>query len=144
MLFRECQASRTFRDTNMASFLWPCLLIRCQTYFSTPGGSIHLSSQIPRISVSVWIKARSIIREAPAAQVSSEYFIKTWTGLQQRSRILMIISLSKILVLLITFGCKRKCKSALDFRECAVLGSRSECTCESYYTTLNTMSDHVW
>lgn len=73
-----------------------------------------LSPLAVSVSVSVWTKARSIIREAPAAQVSSEYFIKTWAGLQQHSQSLIIIYLSKVSVLLISFAWKRKCKSALD------------------------------
>lgn len=41
----DSEESSTFTDTNTASFIWPCLPIRCRTYFSTPEKK-HISVQL--------------------------------------------------------------------------------------------------
>lgn len=88
---------------DLASVLWPCLLIKCQTYFSTPekkkayilglrlpegDGNTHFAPVGWLLCVSVFvggrvcmrIKVRSIIRDAAVwVALSHEYFIKLWT-----------------------------------------------------------------
>lgn len=85
------------------SLLWPCLLIKCQTYFfHSRKKSSYLRAWIARrrwkhlfcccwlsfcLFVCMWVKVRGIIEASLSMLTSYEYCMRLWMQIQQHSLI---------------------------------------------------------